>query len=137
MAEVTLCACGSGREFAACCAPFIQGAARPQTAEQLMRSRYVAYAMGAEDYLLRTWHSSTRPESLGLSAAGTVRWLGLKILDHEAGGPADDTGVVEFVARYKPAGRAERLHERSRFVREQGQWFYLDGAVEGSGPAPP
>ena len=80
-AEAEPCPCGSGREFAACCAPFIQGTARAQTAEQLMRSRYVAYAMGAEDYLLRTWHPSTRPASLGLSVAGAVQWLGLKILD--------------------------------------------------------
>lgn len=93
-----------------------------------MRSRYSGYVFAREDYLLRTWHESTRPGTLDLSGnADTVNWLGLKIIRTEAGGPADQQGVVEFVARYKIGGKAHRLHETSRFIRKDGQWLYLDG----------
>ena len=95
-----------------------------------MRSRYSAFILVREENLLRTWHESTRPGTLNLSGdAGTVNWLGLKIVRTEAGGPGDTRGVVEFVARYKVGGKAHRLHETSRFVREGGQWFYLDGTL--------
>lgn len=93
-----------------------------------MRSRYSAYVLLRADYLLRTWHESTRPQSLDFSAAETMIWLGLKIVRSEAGGPNDQQGVVEFVARYKIGGKAHRMVEISRFVRENGCWFYLDGA---------
>jgi SEC-C motif-containing protein len=122
------CPCGSGRSLAACCDPLLAGAARAATAEQLMRSRYTAYALGDEAYLLRTWHASTRPSSLNLAAA-PVKWLGLRIVRTEAGGPDDRDGIVEFEARYKPPGRAERLREVSRFVNENGAWYYVDGTV--------
>jgi SEC-C motif-containing protein len=127
------CPCGSGRAAADCCEPFLLGHRRPETAEQLMRSRYTAYAQGAEDYLLRTWHPATRPVALGLAAAGAVKWLELKVLRVEGGEADGAEGRVEFVARYKPAGPAARLHETSRFVREHGQWFYVDGVVTGAG----
>lgn len=94
-----------------------------------MRSRYSGYVHDRHDYLLRTWHPSTRPATLDAHETGTVRWLGLKILRAEAGGPDDTQGVVEFVARYKIAGKAHRLHEISRFAREGGQWFYVDGIM--------
>jgi SEC-C motif domain protein len=123
------CPCGSGRSYAVCCGAFIDNSALPATAEQLMRSRYVAYVLAREDYLLRTWHGSTRPAQLGLQDAGAVKWLGLKILRCEAGGADDREGTVEFVARYQVNGRAERLHESSRFVREAGQWLYVDGSL--------
>lgn len=97
-----------------------------------MRSRYTAYVLGAEDYLLDTWHVSTRPGRLGLADAAAVKWLGLEVLRVEAGGAGDAEGIVEFVARCKPPGRAQRLHETSRFVREDGRWFYLDGDTESS-----
>jgi SEC-C motif-containing protein len=121
------CPCGSGRAYALCCGVYIDSAALPVTAEQLMRSRYSAYVLAREDYLLRTWHGSTRPAQLDLQNAAPVKWLGLKILRTEAGGGNDRTAVVEFVARYQVNGRAERLHEASRFEREAGQWFYVDG----------
>ena len=121
------CPCGSGKAYTACCGPYLDGGQRPATAEALMRSRYSGYVLARKDYLLRTWHESTRPETLDLNDAGTVRWLGLKIVRTEAGGPDDARGVVEFVARYKVGGKAHRLHEISRFVREGGEWFYLDG----------
>lgn len=93
-----------------------------------MRSRYSAYALGRADYLLQTWAAETRPPALDLNAPPCPQWLGLKILHSDC---IDDAGTVEFVARYKINGRAERLHERSRFVRRQvgnaQRWFYLDG----------
>ena len=94
-----------------------------------MRSRYSGYVLAREDHLLRTWHESTRPETLDLSDASQLNWLGLKIVRVEAGGPDDMRGMVEFVARYKVGGKAHRLHETSRFVREGEQWFYLDGTL--------
>lgn len=91
-----------------------------------MRSRYTAYVLGLEPYLLATWHASTRPVALGLGQAAATKWLGLDVLRHEATGPA--SAVVEFVARSRQAGgRALRLHEVSRFVLEDGAWFYVEG----------
>ena len=89
-----------------------------------MRSRYCAYTMGLEAYLLATWHASTRPLP-DLSADKHTRWLGLEIRRHESAGP--DRAIVEFIARYKIGGRAHRLHEVSRFVLEEGRWYYMDG----------
>ena len=120
-----LCPCGSGQTYGACCSRFFAGLAVPLTAEQLMRSRYAAYAVGNAVWLRDTWHPATRPQDLSLDDA--VRWLGLEILARSAGGPEDDRGIVEFVARYKVGGRAHRLHERSRFRRLDGRWYYLDG----------
>lgn len=94
-----------------------------------MRSRYTAYVRGRERYLLHTWHASTRPDALYLADEG-VKWLGLKVLRVLAGGVDDDEGQVEFVARYKVGGKAARLHETSRFVRESGRWRYVDGSVK-------
>lgn len=90
-----------------------------------MRSRYTAYVQGREDYLLATWHASTRPAELGLAGDAPTKWLGLDVRRHEQ----QDAGhaVVEFVARHKINGRAHRLHETSRFVREDGRWFYVGG----------
>lgn len=96
-----------------------------------MRSRYSAFVMGREDYLLRTWHPSTRPSQLDLSNSPAPKWLGLEIIRCEDGGVEDDKGVVEFVARFKTGGRARRLHEVSRFARTSGQWFYVDGELHG------
>jgi SEC-C motif-containing protein len=121
------CPCDPSRAYTQCCGRFIDGGQRPETAEQLMRSRYSAFALGREDYLLLTWHDSTRPPVLDLARAPVPKWLGLSIVRCEAGGPTDDDGVVDFVARFKVGGKAERLHEVSRFRREAGQWFYVDG----------
>jgi SEC-C motif domain protein len=121
------CPCGSSESYAACCGRFLSGAALPETAEQLMRSRYAAYVCADAGYLLATWHSRTRPAQLNLD--DRVKWLGLKVRSVHAGGPEDDTGTVSFVARHKLGGRAHRLDETSRFVREQGRWVYLDGDV--------
>lgn len=119
------CPCGSGRTLDQCCGPYLAGSVLPATAEALMRSRYSAYVLGDEAYLLATWHPDTRPASLGLDQEAPVQWLGLTVKRHEDGG--DGTALVEFVARWKIAGRAQRMHETSRFVRERGRWWYIDG----------
>jgi len=92
-------------------------------AESLMRSRYTAFVLQRADYLNATWHPSHRPATLDLDPA--TQWLGLAVRSHRSTG--DDRAEVEFVARYRVGGRAVRLHERSRFVREAGRWFYVDG----------
>lgn len=89
-----------------------------------MRSRYSAYVLGLMPYVAATWHASTRPAVAELTHDASVKWLGLDVRKHVANG---DEATVEFVARSKSAGRAHRLHEISRFVREDGCWFYLDG----------
>ena len=120
------CLCGSGKSAESCCHAYHAGATAP-TAEALMRSRYVAYALGLEPYLLETWHMSTRPAELKLDE-DPPRWLGLSIKRYEQ--QEIDLATVEFVARYKIGGRAYRLHETSRFVREGGRWLYLDGDIK-------
>jgi SEC-C motif domain protein len=121
------CPCGSNKTYTGCCARFLDGNETPATAEALMRSRYTAYTLLREDYLLATWHASTRPEQLALADEANRKWLGLEVRRHEQ---LDDThALVEFVARYKVGGRAHRLHEVSRFVREDGRWLYVDGEI--------
>ena len=121
----TTCPCG-GAEYAQCCKPFHGGAAAP-TAETLMRSRYSAYVLGLTDYVHATWHATMRPSLDELTRESgdlAVKWLGLEVKKHVVNG---DEATVEFVARSKAGGRAHRLHEISRFVREDGRWFYVDG----------
>ena len=120
-----MCPCGSGDELAQCCGRYHAGAAAP-SAELLMRSRYSAYVLKLADYLLATWHPSTRPSELDL-AADDSKWLGLEVKRHAVQG--EEQATVEFVARYRIAGRGHRLHELSRFVREDGRWFYIDGEL--------
>ena len=132
------CPCG-GSEFATCCGPYLAGDAIPPTAELLMRSRYTAYTRGDEAYLRATWHPSTLPAGPIVDPDERLQWLGLEVKSalrlrqRKANLPVSpDNDTVEFVARYKVAGRAHRLHEVSRFVREQSgdaaRWFYLDGS---------
>jgi SEC-C motif-containing protein len=91
-----------------------------------MRSRYSAFVLDLPDYLLATWHPSTRPSFLDPAPSG-LKWLGLEVRRHAL--QDADHATVEFVARSKLDGRAHRLHETSRFVREDGRWFYVDGDV--------
>jgi SEC-C motif domain protein len=111
--------------YADCCGRFVDhfNDIPAPDAEYLMRSRYTAFVLERADYLLATWHSSTRPASLDFDAG--AKWLGLDVREHKTTGA--DTAEVEFVARYRVAGAAVRLHERSRFVREDVRWFYVDG----------
>ncbi|MBO8086717.1 MAG: YchJ family protein [Marichromatium sp.] len=124
--KTSACPCGSGKALAECCGPYLAGEARPESAERLMRSRYTAFTLEAYDYLRATWHPEHCPTDLGPDDP-PPRWLGLRILASSAGGPDDDQGTVEFVARYKIGGRAHPLHERSRFIRLEGHWVYVDG----------
>jgi SEC-C motif-containing protein len=126
LADHDPCPCGSGRPYAGCCGRWHAGAQHLQApdAEALMRSRYAAFVLGLNHYLLMTWHPSTRPPELEPPEPG-LKWLGLEVRRHV---PVDDThATVEFVARSKLGGRAHRLHETSRFVKEEGRWFYVDG----------
>lgn len=89
-----------------------------------MRSRFSAYAIGDEPYLLRTWHPATRPAAIELDPA--MRWLSLDVLDSSDGGPFNGEGIVEFRAHYAKGGRAGELRERSRFLRHDHAWTYFD-----------
>jgi len=121
------CPCGSGICYRGCCGRLHDGFVA-DTAEALMRSRYCAYVLGREDYLRETWHPRTRPDALDLDAKPATKWLGLTIREHRQTG--EDTAIVEFVARYKVGGgSAVRLHETSRFIRDGGRWFYVDGDI--------
>lgn len=92
-----------------------------------MRSRYSAYVLELSDYIQTSWHSSKRPSRVRLF---DYQWIGLKIVNTDAGQTDDDHGIVEFIAKYKQNGKAFRLHERSRFVKEDGHWFYVDGEIQ-------
>ena len=122
------CPCGRKLAYDHCCGRWHAGpqALLAPTAEDLMRSRYSAFALGLPAYLRDTWHPSTRPAALEPPPAD-LRWLGLDVRRHVA--QDADHALVEFVARSKLGGRAERLHETSRFVREHGRWFYIDGEI--------
>jgi SEC-C motif-containing protein len=116
---------GRVRAYAECCAMAHRGDPAAPDAETLMRSRYSAFVHGNAPYLLTTWHASTRPASLELEAG--AKWLGLEIKQHHT--TSEYAAEVEFVARFRVGGRAVRQHERSRFVRENGLWYYVDGDV--------
>ena len=117
---------GKSRElrYADCCGRYLETDLPAPDAESLMRSRYSAFCLERAPYLQATWHASTRPADVEFDAG--VKWLGLEVRQHM---PVDaDHAEVEFVARQRePGGRAVRLHERSRFVREDGRWFYVAG----------
>lgn len=123
--NLAVCPCGSGRAYDACCAIHHGGMPAP-TAEALMRSRYTAFVLRLEDYLYATWHQSTRPKGLRLlNEDPPPVWLGLDVKGRTTDG---DTATVEFVAKYRLGGGSViRMHETSRFVREGGRWYYVDG----------
>jgi SEC-C motif-containing protein len=121
------CPCATGLPFAECCGRLHGGRGTAGTAEQLMRSRFSAFALGDAAYLLRTWHRSTRPSTLDLD--GNVRWTGLEVLATSGGSLLEPAGTVEFRAHYTTGGRIGVQHENSRFVREGSQWRYLDGVA--------
>ena len=117
---------GKPAKFAKCCARYLndfENTPAPD-AESLMRSRYCAYVFSRSAYLLATWHASTRPPDVR-QVVDNTQWLGLEVRRHTA--TDTDHAQVEFVARYRTAGRGARIHELSRFVRQAGRWYYLDG----------
>jgi SEC-C motif-containing protein len=128
------CPCGHPLPYAACCGRWHGGTLHLQApdAEALMRSRYCAFVLERADYLRDTWHSGTRPAAIDFEPG--LRWLGLQVRQHRL--IDADHATVAFVARSKLAGRAHRLQETSRVVREAGRWFYVDGDV-GKGPDQP
>jgi len=118
----TRCPCLSGLPYDECCGRLHREDAHAATAEQLMRSRFSAFAVGDAEYLIATWHPSTRPPSLELDTE--LRWYRLDIIHTSAGGPLDHEGRVEFEAFYRsPAGAASQ-RENSSFLREDGRWYY-------------
>ncbi|WP_315644010.1 YchJ family protein [Corynebacterium rouxii] len=119
------CPCGSGRSYSDCCQPFHTKAKNAPTAESLMRSRYSAFVLGNEEYLLYSWAPETAPHSLNLEEF--VTWHGLTVHQSCRGGLFDSTGIVEFTARYSAGGQMQSQHETSRFRRHDGRWVYVDG----------
>lgn len=114
------CPCGTGLSYPVCCGPLHHGERDAETAEELMRSRYAAYACGDSDHLFRTWHPRTRP--VEVTVDDDVVWTGLEVTDTVAGGAGDDRGEVEFTATYTGG----TMTERSRFERRAGRWVYVD-----------
>lgn len=132
MKKTDLCPCCSGKIYGDCCNVFVGSTTPAPTAQQLMRSRYTAFVLEKAAYLLETHHSQSRKpdelKALKKSFKGMV-WTGLEIVATQAGTETDSEGEVEFIAHFKHVGKAGRLHERSRFNKEKGQWFYVDGDI--------
>lgn len=120
------CPCGRGVSFDRCCGPIVQRDRDATTAEQLMRSRYTAFVLRDDAYLLHSWWPKARPRRV--TFAPDQVWTGLEIVATEAGGMLDATGVVEFIARHRRNGIDGELHERSAFVRHDGRWVYAGAA---------
>ena len=135
------CPCGVGESLEVCCGPRHDGSQPATTAAELMRSRYSAYVVGNIDYVVAT-HDPAQRDQVDREAATMwsqqSQWLGLEIVATEAGGPDDDAGVVEFIARFMLGGRPQQHHERSRFTRvDEGagpRWVYVDGEVQKARP---
>jgi SEC-C motif domain protein len=119
------CSCGSNKLLGDCCGLFVSGKKVISTAEELMRSRYVAFHFQNEAYLLATWYAPTRPTEINFDPM--LIWQGLEIVDVVDGGLDDIKGVVEFKARYEVDGQPGLIYERSRFVKTDGRWFYVNG----------
>jgi SEC-C motif-containing protein len=132
MTQPDLCPCASSKSIAACCGPYLSGAALPPTAEALMRSRYSAFATGNIDYLEDTLMPGTRDDfdRNGASEwAGSSEWTGLTVRHVEKGGEGDDEGYVEFVAQFRQQGADRVHHETGHFGRKDGRWYYVDGTM--------
>ena len=130
------CPCGSGESYGECCGPLLAGLRDAETAEQLMRSRYTAFCLNDVDYLVNTHHPSSRPRDLRASLETSLpatRWVKLEIVETFQGEEDDNVGEVEFIAHHREGnhdkGSPAAFHERSRFVRNQGRWFYISGIV--------
>ncbi len=126
------CACGSEKSYSECCEPYIKGKKHAPTAVALMRSRYSAFANGEMDYIYNTHHESTRSE-LDMDSvknwATNSEWLGLEIRETEMGSEKDAEGKVEFKCKFIFNGQEQTHHELSTFVKEKGQWYFVDGAL--------
>ncbi|MDJ0595096.1 MAG: YchJ family protein [Pleurocapsa sp. MO_226.B13] len=126
-----LCPCGSKKQYQYCCGMYLSGKKKPETAEKLMRSRYTAFAIGDVDYLIATLDPDKRQKSDRqelTQSINNIQWLGLTILNTQKGKKNDASGWVEFEAIYQVT-EPEQLHERSRFKKIDGKWFYIDGEI--------
>ena len=123
------CPCSSGKNYGQCCLPYHQWQKNPLTAEALMRSRYSAFALQKAEYLIKTWHPQTLPNKLA-EEISEAKWIDLKI--HRSwNSDKPNEAFVEFTARYRTrSGKAEKLHETSRFIKQADHWFYVDGKFE-------
>ncbi len=140
--DLASCPCGQGDAYRQCCGPLHWGLAHASTAEQLMRSRYSANFYGLTDYLVTTLHPSKRgatapPGHRRGQATRDPIWQHLQILATDRGGPHQPDGEVEFVAIYLLGSIPRQLRERSRFVKQDGRWFYVDGQAEDRHIEPP
>ena len=124
-----LCFCGSTTPFGQCCEPILADPARAHSPGSLMRSRYTAFVLGNERHLLATWAPATRPDRLDL-ADQRARWLGLEVHSEHIDERDSSRGEVEFTARFIDHDQLSELREKSRFVRSDGRWYYLDGDTE-------
>ena len=125
-----LCPCNSGQLFVNCCEPIISGKKDAVTAHELMRSRYVAFTLANVDYLMHSHSIKTRPVKERKSIekwARSVNWMGLTIIQTQAGEASDEIGYVEFKALYLENGKPQQIHEKSLFQRENGKWVYVSG----------
>ncbi|MBQ0724564.1 MAG: SEC-C domain-containing protein [Cycloclasticus sp.] len=125
-----LCRCGSNIAFSTCCEPFLTRKVLPNTAEQLMRSRFTAFCLNQATYLYETHHPSKRESNAGKplqNPASPSTWISLQIITTDAGHADQKLGKVEFIACFEEQNKHYQLHEKSSFVKEQGRWFYLDG----------
>lgn len=126
-----LCPCGSKKQYQYCCGKYLSGKATAETAEKLMRSRYTAFCKGDINYLIATLHPDKRTQSDRTELAKSIKntqWLSLTILDTNNGKKNDSVGYVEFEAVYQ-VNKPEQLHERSKFVKDNSKWFYLEGEI--------
>ncbi len=123
------CLCGSQKTYIECCGVFHDNLALPQTAEQLMRSRFTAYAMRNVEYLLSSWDKTKRPDTIDFSKDNST-WTRLEIVSTKKGTEKDSKGIVEFKAYYLLEDEEYVMHEISRFKKMEGVWFYLDGVVK-------
>lgn len=137
MSQTQLCPCGSEVQLADCCLPYIQGKQQPKTAEELLRARYTAFTRGDIDFILNTHHSKTvgevKRDEIEEWSKGS-KWLGLKILQKEAGEAGDDKGTVVFHAQYEADGKVQDHYEYAQFEKEGGQWRFYD--AQGLKPGP-
>ncbi len=124
-----LCPCGTKKRYLDCCALFIEQHNHPETAQQLMRSRYSANVRQELNYLLSSWHHTTRPNDMNLSDLKTTNWLQLYIVECTEGLKQHNNGSVEFVAYFLTNGSTEKLHEKSQFIKQHNQWLYVDGKI--------
>ena len=127
---MSACPCGSAKGYDNCCGPLLNAEKNADTAEALMRSRYTAYTRAAIEYLINTTHPSKKDafdfESLRKWSEGSD-WHGLEIIETEKGGEEDDTGTVEFIARYTEKGKSSEHHEIADFQKQDGRWYFYDG----------